>query len=197
MANEDNKVHYDLDDVYVAKLTIKDGAVSYGDPRRLFGAIGIDLSAEGDTTKLRADGMDYYVSVANNGYTGDLSLAMVPDWLKAEYLGHMITEQDKVLVEDTAIEPNPFALLFRFKGDKHGRRHVMYNCVAARPNVKGENKDNPNDPDTEALPLTCSPLPDGKVKASTTAETPASVYDNWNKAVWLQDSPAAAQSEGS
>ena len=197
MANEDNKVHYDLDDVYVAKLTIKDGEVSYGDPRRLSGAIGIDLSAEGDTTKLRADGMDYYVSVANNGYTGDLSLAMVPDWLKAEYLGHMITEQDKVLVEDTAIEPNPFALLFRFKGDKHGRRHVMYNCVAARPNVKGENKDNPKDPDTEALSLTCSPLPDGKVKASTTAETPENIYADWNEAVWLPTAAAAAQSEGS
>ena len=194
---DDNKVHYDLDDVHIAPLTLTGDEASWGEPKRLYGAISMDLSSEGDTTKLRADGTDYYVSVANNGYTGDLSLAMVPDWFKEAFLGHMITEQDKVLVEDAAIEPNPFALLFRFKGDKHGRRHVMYNCVAARPNVKGENKDNPNNPDTEALPLTCSPLPDGKVKASTTAETPASVYDNWNKAVWLQDSPAAAQSEGS
>ena len=193
MANEDNKVHYDLDDVYVAPLTITDGNVAYGDPKRLYGAIAIDLSAEGDTIKLRADGMDYYVSVANNGYTGDLSLAMVPDWFKADYLGHKITDKDKVLVEDASIEPNPFALLFRFKGDKYGRRHVMYNCVAARPNIKGENKDNPKNPDTEALSLTCTPLPDGMVKASTTADTPDTVYAGWNKAVWM---PSAAQSEG-
>ena len=187
---DDNKVHYDLDDVHIAPLTLTGDKPTWGDPVRLYGAISMDLSAEGDTTKLRADGTDYYVSVANNGYTGDLSVAMVPDWFKAECLGHKITATDKVLVENADIEPKPFAVLFRFKGDKHARRHVLYNCVAARPNIKGENKDNPKDPDTESLSLTASPLPNGWVKASTTAETPEAVYTNWNNAVWFNDKEA-------
>lgn len=193
---DDNKVHYDLDDVYAAPLTITEGKVSFGPPKRLFGAISMDLGAEGDTTKLRADGMDYYVSIANKGYAGDLNLAMVPDWFKTEYLGHTISTVDKVLVEDAGIEPKPFALLFRFLGDVHARRHVLYNCVASRPNIKGENKDNPREPDTETLSLVASPLPDRKVKASTTAETPQDVYNNWNNAVWEKDTgaDAAAQS---
>lgn len=192
----DNKVHYDLDDVYVAHLTITGDAVSFGTPKRLYGAISMDLGAEGETTKLRADGMDYYVSIANKGYAGDLNLAMVPDWFKAEYLGHFITAVDKVLVEDAGIEPQPFAMLFRFLGDVHARRHVLYNCMASRPNIKGENKDNPREPDTEALSLTASPLPDRKVKASTTAETPQAVYDGWNDAVWVKDPGTAAAQMG-
>lgn len=58
-------------------------------------------------------------------------------------------------------------------------------------NIKGENKDNQKQPDTETLPLTSVPLPDGKVKASTTAETPQAVYDNWTKAVWVKDTTTA------
>ena len=56
--------------------------------------------------------------------------------------------------------------------------------------MAGENKDNQREPDTEALTITASPLPDGGVKASTTADTPETVYNNWTKAVWTKDSPA-------
>lgn len=189
MSTTDNKVHYDLVDVHVAALTLdlEAGTVSFGTPKALLGSISMDLSAQGEQVKLRADGMDYYVTNSNNGYSGNLNLAMVPDWFRQEYLGDTLSEKDKVLVENAQVEPKPFALLYGFKGDAKNRRHVMYNCTANRPNIKGENKDNQKQPDTETLPLTSVPLPDGKVKASTTAETPQSVYDNWTKAVWVKD----------
>lgn len=189
MSTTDNKVHYDLVDVHVAALTLdlEAGTVSFSAPKALLGSISMDLSAQGEQVKLRADGMDYYVTNSNNGYSGNLNLAMVPDWFRQEYLGDTLSEKDKVLVENSQVEPKPFALLYGFKGDAKNRRHVMYNCTANRPNIKGENKDNQKHPDTETLPLTSVPLPDGKVKASTTAETPQSVYDNWTKAVWVKD----------
>ena len=189
MSTTDNKVHYDLVDVHVASLTLdlENGTVSFGTPKALLGSISMDLSAQGEQVKLRADGMDYYVTNSNNGYSGNLNLAMVPDWFRQEYLGDTLSEKDKVLVENSRVEPKPFALLYGFKGDAKNRRHVMYNCTANRPNIKGENKDNQKQPDTETLPLTSVPLPDGKVKASTTAETPQSVYDNWTKSVWVKD----------
>ena len=188
---EKNKVHYDLQNVYVASLTLDDSdAATFGTPKRLYGAVGMDLSAQGDTTTLRADGINYYVNTSNQGYQGDLTLAMVPDWFREQYLGQTVSTKDKVLVENAKTDqPKAFALLYEFQGDVHARRHVLYNCLAARPNVAGENKDNQREPDTEALAITASPLPDGDVKASTTADTPETVYNNWTKAVWTKDSP--------
>lgn len=193
MSATENKVHYDLTNVHVAPLTmdLEAGTVTFGTPKRLLGAISMDLSAQGESVKLRADGMDYYVTESNNGYAGDLNIAMVPDWFRQEYIGDTLSEKDKVLVENAQATAKPFALLYEFLGDVSHRRHCLYNTTAARPNIKGENKDNQKDPDTEALSLTARPLPDGKVKASTTAETPSSVYDNWNKKVWEKDTTTA------
>lgn len=187
----DNKVHYDLMDVYIAPLTGSPASPAYGEPKALEGAISMDLAAQGDQVKLRADGMDYYVNYSNNGYNGNLNLAQVPDWFREEILGETLTEKDKVLVEDANAEPKPFAMTFTFKGDKSKRRHVLYNCVSGRPNLAGNNKENSKEPDTESLNLTASPLANGKTKASTTANTPTSVVDNWNKAIWLSGTDAA------
>lgn len=193
MANADNKVHYALTNVYIATLEmdLETGTVTFGNPKRLLGAVSMDLSAQGDVIKLRADGMDYYVVNSNNGYQGDLNIARIPDWFRSDILGDTISATDKVLVETTTQEPKAFAMLFEFLGDVKGTRHVLYNCAASRPNIKGENKDNLKDPDTDTLSLTASPLQDGKVKASTTAETPEDVYKNWFQKVWEKDSGTA------
>lgn len=193
MANADNKVHYALTNVYIATLEMdmEAGTVTFGNPKRLLGAVSMDLSAQGDVIKLRADGMDYYVVNSNNGYQGDLNIARIPDWFRSDILGDTISATDKVLVETTTQEPKAFAMLFEFLGDVKGTRHVLYNCAASRPNIKGENKDNLKDPDTDTLSLTASPLQDGKVKASTTAETPDNVYKDWFQKVWEKDSGTA------
>lgn len=187
--NDKNKVHYDLQNVHVAEVTVDDSdTVTFGTPERLRGAIGMDLSAQGDTTTQRADGIDYYVNTSNQGYDGDLTMAIVPDWFRAKYLGQTVSTKDKVLVENAKTDqPKRFALIYEFQGDAAARRHVLYYCLAARPSVHGENKDNQREADTEALTIKASCLPDGRVKASTTADTPQSVYDNWTKSVWTQD----------
>lgn len=182
--SDTNKVHYDLVDVHVAPLTFEAGLPVFGDPKRLEGAISMDLSPQGNTTKLRADGIVYYQSSSNSGYEGDLNLAMVPDWFRQEYLGEKLDATDKVAVENAEAEQKAFALLYGFKYDKKHRRHVLYNCMASRPGIKGENKDNQKDPDTESLPLSAVPLPGGNVKASTTEETPDEVYKGWMTTVW-------------
>lgn len=182
--SDTNKVHYDLVDVHVAPLTFEGGVATFGAPVALPGSISMDLSPQGNTVKLRADGIVYYQSTSNSGYEGNLNLAMVPDWFKQQYLGETLNETDKVTVENAEAETKPFALIYGFKYDKKQRRHVLYNCMASRPNIKGENKDNQKDPDTESLPLSAVPLPGGNVKASTTEETPDEVYANWLKAVW-------------
>ena len=181
-----NKVHYDLVDVHVASLTFEKGQAVFGAPKALAGSISMDLSAQGNTYRLRADGIDYYRANSNNGYEGKLNLALVPDWFKTEYLGEQLDETDKVQVENAEAEFKPFALIYGFKGDAARRRHVLYNVMANRPGVKGENKDNEKEPDTESLPISAAALPNGDVKASTTAETPEAVYNGWTAAVWVR-----------
>lgn len=187
-----NKVHYDLKNVFVALLTVDEsGAVTFGTPKRMPGAIGMDLSAQGNTVKLRADGIDYYKNTSNSGYSGKLTMAMVPDWFREEFLGQTLSTTDKVLVENAVTDqPKAFALLYEFDGDAKARRHVLYNCLANRPNVAGENKDSQREPDTEELALDCSALPDGRVKASTTEGTSESVYNAWTTKVWMGDTAA-------
>ena len=184
---ENNKVHYDLTNVHMAPMNATGENPTWGDFHRVHGAISVDLAAQGDTVKLRADGIDYYVSKSNNGYEGDLNLAMITDWIRINVLGETLSAADKVLVENSMKEGQPFAMAFEFLGDKKNRRHLLYNLVAGRPNIKGENKDNPRDPDTETLSITASPLADGSVKASTTEDTPEDVYANWFKGVWHGD----------
>ncbi|MBQ3503675.1 MAG: phage tail protein [Oscillospiraceae bacterium] len=190
MANQDNKVHYDLVDVHAAPLTFEAGVPSFGVPKALNGSISLDLSAQGNTTKLRADGIVYYQNHSNQGYDGSLNMAMVPDWFRREHLGEILDETAKVQVENAEAAHKPFALLFGFKGDAARRVHVLYNCMAGRPNIKGENKENEKDPDTESLPITAVPLPDGDVKASSTAETANSIIAGWYKSVWQRAAAA-------
>ncbi len=193
-ATETNKVHFDLTNVYIAKMLTDGDEPEWETPKRMYGAISMDLSAQGDTYKLRADGIDYYVSVSNNGYEGDINFAMIPDWYRQDILGETMSEKDKVLVENAQAEPAHYALIYEFLYDKKHRRHVLYNCVSTRPSIAGENKDNQKEPDTESLTVTASPLPSGNVKASTTEGTPDSVYQNWTTAVWKKDTTEMAKS---
>jgi phi13 family phage major tail protein len=189
MPDAKNKVHYDLTNVHVASVTDGEDGVTFGTPKRLVGAVSMDLSAQDQQTVLRADGVNYYVFNGNQGYEGDMTVAMVPDWFKAEYLGQTLSSKDKVLVENAVTgKAKPFALLFEFLGDAKNTQHVLYNCLAARPSVTGENNDNQGTPDTEAMTLTVSPLLDGRVKASTTDDTPDEVRKAWTTKVWTADS---------
>ena len=184
-----NKYHYDLTDVYAAELLTDDATegATFGAPQRIYGAVSMELEAQGEITKFRADASDYIVVESNNGYEGDIVFAMVPDWFRAKYQGATISTNDKVLMENTRNASKKFALIFKFLGDAHDRFHVLYNCLATRPNVQGENKENSKEPDTETMTLTASPLANGDVKASTTDDTPESVYKSWTTAVWTAD----------
>lgn len=185
MSTEENKVHYDLTNVHFAPLTIVDGEVSFGTPVREYGAISMDLSPKGDNVTVRADAIDYYNDVSNNGYDGSVNFVQVSDTFKMAHLGYRKTA-DGVLIEDAQAEHKPFAMLYEFKGDKHHRRHVLYHGMANRPNEKGENKDNQKSPDTEALPVKFSPLPNGCVKASTRVDTPDELYKKWFEKVYQE-----------
>ena len=79
-----------------------------------------------------------------------------------------------MLMEDANVETEPFALLFEFDGDKHGIRHVLYNCTATRPTIESSTNEEEIEVKTESLSINAAPLPDGRVKARTSDTTTAS-----------------------
>lgn len=185
---DSNKIKYGIKNCYYAVATISStGAATYDTPKPLAGAVSISLDPQGDTNNFYADNIVYFTSVANNGYEGDLELAKVPDSFLTDCLGY-VADGKGVLVEDANATPVHFALMFQFEGDVNAKRTVLYNCVAARPNVEGSTKEDSIEPQTETISLTATTvynavLDTDVVKASCT-ETESTAYNSWLSAVY-------------
>lgn len=185
-----NKVKYGLKNVYYAVATIAaNGSATYETPVAIPGAVSLSLSAEGGETKFRADNINYWVGQSNNGYSGDLEVALIPDSFKTDVLGMIKDTTNKVLIEDAEAKTTPFALLFQFEGDASATRHVMYNCTAARPELNGSTTEEEIEPQTETMSLTASSIYNASlqkniVKASVDEVEAASIYSGWTGAVW-------------
>lgn len=85
-----NKAKYNLKNVHADKLTetVVEGVTSYSyaTPQAIPGAVSISLDAEGDSSPFYADGIMYFRSYANNGYSSDLEIALIPEWFRTEIL---------------------------------------------------------------------------------------------------------------
>lgn len=184
-----NKVKYNLKNVHAAKLTetVTEGVstFTYEEPQPIPGAVSISLDAEGESSPFYADGIVYFRSVTNNGYSGDLEIALIPEWFRTDILQEQLDEKG-VLVESSKVaESVKFALLFEFDGDVNAIRHVLYNCSASRPSIESETKEDTIEPGTETLSITADPRADGLVKARTGDTTDQDAYTNWYKSVYV------------
>lgn len=183
-----NKVKYNLKNVHAAKLTesVVDGAVkyTYAAPQAIPGAVSISLDAEGDSSPFYADGIVYFRSVANNGYSGELEIALIPEWFRTDILQETLDSNGVLVEKSDQAESVKFALLFEFDGDVRAIRHVMYNCTASRPSIESETKEDTIEPGTEKLSLTADPREDGLVKSRTGDTTSAETYQSWYKSVY-------------
>jgi phi13 family phage major tail protein len=189
-----NKIKYGLKNVYYAVATIADdGSATFATPVKFPGAVSLSMDAQGEVTPFYADNIKYYVGVSNNGYEGDLEMALITNEFKKEILGY-VEDSNHVLYEDAAAEAVHFALIFQFEGDKKATRHVLYNCTATRPAASGSTKQETVEPQTETVTISAGTIfvPALELdipKASTTEETTAAIYDAWFTNVYI---PGAA-----
>ncbi|MDY5502442.1 MAG: terminase large subunit [Gemmiger sp.] len=120
-----------------------------------------------------------YNAVANNGYSGDLEMAMFPkDFLTAVF-GMTEGTTSKVLTENSKTEPKSFALLFEEDGDTTGTKYVLYNCTATRPTRDFKTNEDSKEPSTSKISVTAAPLSDGRVLAMTQDDTPTETVNKW------------------
>ena len=190
-----NKYRYDVKNCYYCPgKRNADGSIIFDETRirQEPGLQSIDMQAEGDISKIRADGIDYIIIASNNGYTGTLNFVKISDQFRQDCLAETVDITTGIQYEDADATPDPFALMGEFKGDTEGIRFIYYNCTASRPNQTGENKDNMREPDTESLSLQASPLPcviDGTekniVRGGVTKSANAATYNQWFTKVCL------------
>lgn len=184
MATKKNKVKFNISNVHYALITENaDGTIAWGTPVALPGAVSISLDPQGEPESFYADGIEYYVINNNQGYDGDLEVAMIPEDFRTGVLME-VTDSNNVLVENASSETGKFALLFEFDGDVKKIRHVMYNCSASRPSIAAKTNEDGREVQTETLTVKARPLASGFVKAKTGDSTKVSVYNNWYKAVY-------------
>lgn len=157
----------------------------YENPKAIPGAVSISLDAEGESSPFYADGIVYFRSSTNNGYSGDLQIALIPEWFRTEILQEELDKKGVLVEKSNVTESVKFALLFEFDGDVNAIRHVLYNCSASRPSIESETKEDTIEPGTETLSITADPRADGLVKARTGDTTDKTAYDNWYKTVYV------------
>ena len=184
-----------------ASGTVTDGTVvwtyvsaasPYGTPIHIPGTVNLDLTAEGKENAFAADNnAKYYDSYSNNGYSGSLEVAQMPDEVLVAIF-NFVRDSVGGLVETGDSTSEHFALLFEVDGDVDEGRYALYNVVAGRPTAKHATTSDSKTPDTESCDLSASSAPWVLVNGHAVTkrslirtDQSATVYDAWYDAVQL------------
>ena len=149
----DNKVKFGLEKVHVAFFDEELG--TFEEPQHIPGAVNLALTGEGEPYTFYADNIAYYVVNSNNGYSGDLEMALIPDWFSVEALGWEIDDNGMV-VEVADGKQKPFALLYEVKGDQNNKRYIYYNCMSSKPTEEHSTETESREVNTQTLTINVS-----------------------------------------
>lgn len=180
-----DKVKFGIKNVHVFPITaVTAGVPTYGDVIDVPGAVSFSMAAQGDINKFYADNIVYYQSSANNGYEGDLTLALIPEAFYEKIFGQT-PDTNGVMTENASVEAKSFAMTFEEDGDQTGTKFVLYNCTATRPTKELQTIEESKEPVTQALTVSAVPLQNGDVMGMTTAATPDAVKNTWHDSVYM------------
>lgn len=180
----ENKVRFGLKNVYYSKLT-EGSTNAFATPVAVPGAVSMTLDSNVSNGNFYADNITYFKTFSNNGYTGTLEMAMIPEAMLKDIFG-MTLGTDKILYEADGVKPAPFALIFQIEGDQQEELNVLYRVIpTSKPSVGSQTVAENIEPvtqsfDFEALPLvTGVAAQKGLIKGRTTTETATSVRSAW------------------
>lgn len=179
------KVLYGIRKVYVAKLTENNGVITYGTPFAVEGATGFSPEPQGESAIFYADNKIYFRKEQNNGYEGDLTLAVTPETFLTEILGRT-KDSNGVVIENAEDSFARFALMFEAEGDPKNRRYVYWDVTAGRPSREFNTTEDSIEVGTESLAITIAPRStDNAVGAYVElTDDNTAVYNGWFSEVY-------------
>lgn len=177
-----NKVKFGLKNVHYAVITEEGGNITYGTPKPIPGAVSLSTTAKGEKSEFFADDIPYFVTTANQGYEGELEIALIPDDFRKEVMGDK-TDQHGVIFEDSNATPKNIALLFEFGGDAFASRRAFYYVTVARPDIESETKKGQIEPKTEKLKIVAAPHPKTGLPYARCYPEQKAQYDAWFQTV--------------
>lgn len=162
-----NKVKFGLSNVHYAKMIVgEEGTITYSTPVAIPGAVNLSLEPQGEESPFYADNIKYFNDYANNGYSGDLEMAKIPDSFLKDILGQTI-DTNGAVIENAEDKSAHFAFMFEVDGDESKKRVVYYNCTASRPSSEASTINETKEPNTDTLTITASARDtDKQVRAS-------------------------------
>lgn len=178
--------------VHVAKMIETNGTITYGTPIHIPGGVSFSMDAEGETSTFYADNRPYYQTSANNGYSGNLTMADIPEEFQTEILGQT-KDSNGAIIENSDDKVSKFALMCEADGDPSERRFVFYNCLATRPSVELSTNEEGREVKTASMDITMAPRStDGQIKAVLDkTEENQTVYNNFFNSVYEKDATAS------
>lgn len=185
MSDTNNKVLYGIEQCYVAKITETDGEITYGTPFSMPGAVGLNFDPEGEETTFYADNVKYFIASSNQGYSGDLEIAMTPEQFLTEILGRQ-KDTNGAVIESADDKTARFVLMFQGQGDAKNRRWIFFDCTATRPSKENNTKEESIEVGTETMTITMSPRSTDKAVMAYIEpnETNQDVYDTFFNKVY-------------
>lgn len=190
----ENKVNFGIENVYYAVLT-EGSTNSWSTPVHVAGAVSITLDSNTTSTPFYADNITYYSSFANNGYTGTLELARIPETMYSDIWGMSEHSTDKVIYEKAGIQPKPFALLFEKDGDQQDDLYCLYRVIPTSKPTEGTSTiEDSATPVTQSFDFNALPLVTGTtnqlnlISARSAADTTTTTRNAWYSGVKVPSS---------
>ena len=192
MSDVNNKVLYGIEQCHIAKITETDGEITYRTPFPMPGAVGLNFDPEGEETPFYADNVKYFIASSNQGYSGDLEIAMTPEQFLTEILGRQ-KDTNGAVFENADDKTARFALMFQGQGDQKNRRWVFFDCTATRPSRENNTKEDTIEVGTETMTITMSPRTTDKAVMAyiEPSDTNQDVYDSFFESVYEKNAQAS------
>lgn len=187
-----NKVLYGIKNVHIAPLIEQDGVITYDTPFALPGARGFTPDPQGEVNKWYADNKIYFRKSSNQGYQGDLVVAMLNEDFETKILGKT-KDTNGAIIENAEDKEARFALIFEADGDDKNRRYVYWDCTASRPSREHNTQEENVEPGTDNIPITIAPrITDSAIGAylEPTTENEA-VYNSFFTKVYEKNATAS------
>ncbi len=176
------KVRFGISDVHYCKLTEStsggETTYTYGAKVALPGAVSLTLDVEGDTNDFYADNGVYASFDSNNGFSGTLTIADVPEAVYTDLLGYY-KDENNLLTELAEANEVYFGLMCKVSSNEDPIGFKFWKCALSRPAFAANTTTESIDPDTQELSLRVMPINSGTVSivkshqvlASSAAET--------------------------